>query len=142
MGALFPALKAMGEGCIDKIFYLTARNTTQTIAVQAYEMMAEKGLRLKTLHITAKEKVCLCPGTSCTPEDCMYVTDYENRSKKVLSLLFKETDFFGREFIDASAKKHGLCPFELSLDLSLQSDLILCDYNYAFDPGLLKRFFR
>lgn len=143
MGALFPALKAMGEGCIDKIFYLTARNTTQTIAVQAYEMMAEKGLRLKTLHITAKEKVCLCPGTSCTPEDCMYVTDYENRSKKVLSLLFKETDFFGREFIDASAKKHGLCPFELSLDLSLQSDLILCDYNYAFDPRVyLKRFFQ
>lgn len=143
MGALFPALKAMGEGNIDKIFYLTARNTTQGIAIQAYQMLAEKGLRLKTLHITAKEKVCLCPGTPCTPEDCIYVTDYMNRSRKVLSQLFRETDFFGRDFIDDAARKHGLCPFELSLDLSLQSDLILCDYNYAFDPRVyLKRFFQ
>lgn len=143
MGALFPALKAMGEGLIDKVFYLTARNTTQSIALQAYEMMAEKGLRLKTLHITAKEKVCCCPETPCTPDDCIYVSEYANRSRKVLSQLFKETDFFSREFIDDAAKKHTLCPFELSLDLSLQSDLILCDYNYAFDPRVfLKRFFQ
>lgn len=143
VGALFPALKAMGEGLIDKVFYLTARNTTQNIAIQAYKMMAVKGLRLKTLHITAKEKVCLCPDTPCNPDDCMYVSEYSGRSRKVLSQLFKETDFFSREFIDAAAKKHTLCPFELSLDLSLQSDLILCDYNYAFDPRVfLKRFFQ
>jgi DNA excision repair protein ERCC-2 len=143
IGALFPAIKAMGEGLIDKVFYLTARNTTQTIAAQAYALMAEKGLRLKTLHITAKEKVCLSPDTPCTPEECMYVSDYSNRSKNILSQLFKETDFFSREFIELAAKKHGLCPFEISLDLSLQSDLILCDYNYAFDPRVyLKRFFQ
>jgi DNA excision repair protein ERCC-2 len=143
VGALFPSLKAMGEGLIDKVFYLTARNTTQFIAIQAYEMMAERGLRLKTLHITAKEKVCFCPDTPCNPDDCTYVSDYSNRSKKVLSQLSKETDFFSREFIDTAAKKHHLCPFELSLDLSLQSDLILCDYNYAFDPRVfLKRFFQ
>ncbi|MBP7175545.1 MAG: ATP-dependent DNA helicase [Thermoclostridium sp.] len=143
MGALFPALKAMGEGLIDKVFYLTARNTTQAIAIQAYEMMVEKELRLKTLHITAKEKVCFCPETPCTEDDCIYLSDYSNRSRKVLSQLFKETDFFSREFVTDAAKKHTLCPFELSLDLSLQSDLILCDYNYAFDPRVfLKRFFQ
>lgn len=143
IGALFPAIKAMGEGLIDKIFYLTARNTTQGIAAQAYEMMAKLGLRLKTLHITAKEKVCLSPDTPCTPEECPYIVEYISRSKKVLSQVFKETDFFNRDFVDSTAKKHGLCPFELSLDLSLQSDLILCDYNYAFDPRVyLKRFFQ
>ncbi len=143
IGSLFPAIKAIGEGLLDKVFYLTARNTTQAIALQACEQMTEKGLRLKILHITAKEKVCLSPDTPCTPDECSYLSDYPRKSKKVLSRLFKENDFFGRDFIDCTAKKHGLCPFELSLDLSLQCDLILCDYNYAFDPRVyLKRFFQ
>lgn len=143
LGALFPALKAMGEKHIDKIFYLTARNTTQSIASQAYEMMSQSGLRLKTLQITAKEKVCLSPGTACAPEDCIYLSEYDEKSRKILSRLFKETDYFSREFIDDAARECNLCPFELSLDLSLQSDLIICDYNYAFDPRVyLKRFFQ
>jgi len=143
LGALFPAIKAMGEGHTDKIFYLTARNTTQAIALQAYEMMALSNLRLKTLQITAKEKVCLSPGTACTSEDCIYLIDYDEKSRRILSKLFKETDYFSREFIEDAAKGCNLCPFELSLDLSLQSDLIICDYNYAFDPRVfLKRFFQ
>lgn len=143
IGALFPAIKAIGEGHIDRVFYLTARNTTQSIALQAYEMLALSGLRLKTLQITAKEKVCISPGTACTPEECVFLSDYTNRSRKTVSKLFKETDYFSREFIENAAKENTLCPFELSLDLSLQSDLIICDYNYAFDPRVyLKRFFQ
>lgn len=143
LGAMFPAIKAIGEGLIDKIFYLTARNTTQSVASQAYEMMAGKGLRLKTLQITAKEKVCLSPDSACTPDECDYLEGYPDRSGRIISRLFKETDFFNRDFLDEAARKHCLCPFELSLDLSLQSDLILCDYNYAFDPRVyLKRFFQ
>ncbi len=143
LGSLFPALKAMGEGLVDKIFYLTARNTTQAIAVQAYEMMAEKGLRLKVLQITAKEKVCLSPDTVCNPEDCKYLSDYARKSRAVISNIIKEKDFFNREVIDTAAREYSLCPFEFSLDLSLRADLILCDYNYVFDPRIyLKRFFQ
>lgn len=143
LGALFPAIKAMGEEHIDKIFYLTARNTTQSIALQAYEMMSQSGLRIKTLQITAKEKVCQSPGSTCTPEDCIFLSEYDEKARKILSRLFKETDYFSRDFIESAAREFGLCPFELSLDLSLTADLIICDYNYAFDPRVyLKRFFQ
>lgn len=143
LGAMFPAIKAMGEGFVDKIFYLTARNTTQAIASKTYKMMAEKGLRLKTLQITAKEKVCLSLDSSCTEDECPYLVDYLNKSRKIISGLFNDADFFSREFIEGIAKENSLCPFELSLDLSMQADLIICDYNYAFDPRVyLKRFFQ
>jgi len=143
IGALFPAIKAVGEGLADKIFYLTARNTTQAEAEKAYKMMAERGLRLKTLQITAKEKVCFSPDARCLEEECPYLVDYQQKSRKVISHVFNETDLFNREFIELTAKQNGLCPFELSLDLSTQADLIICDYNYAFDPRVyLKRFFQ
>jgi len=143
IGALFPAIKAIGEGHIDRIFYLTARNTTQNEVLKAYKMMAEKGLRLKTLQITAKEKVCLYPGTQCIEEECPYLTEYRQKSRNVISHVFNSTDLFDREFIEHIAKDNGLCPFELSLDLSNHADLIICDYNYVFDPRVyLRRFFQ
>lgn len=143
LGALFPAIKAMGEGFTDKIFYLTARNTTQSVALNTYKMMAEKGLRLKTLQITAKEKVCFSPDKQCTDDECPYLADYQQKVRKVISALYNETDFFDRDFIERTAKENGLCPFELSLDLSTMADLVICDYNYAFDPRVyLKRFFQ
>lgn len=143
MGAMFPAIKAMGEGHVDKIFYLTARNTTQAEALKAYKMMAEKGLRLKTLQITAKEKVCFLPDSQCIEEECPYLAEYIHKSRSVISNVFSSTDLFDREFIETTARENGLCPFELSLDLSNHADLIICDYNYVFDPRVyLKRFFQ
>ncbi|ANX00984.1 ATP-dependent DNA helicase [Thermoclostridium stercorarium subsp. leptospartum DSM 9219] len=143
IGALFPAIKAMGEGHVDKIFYLTARNTTQAEALKAYKMLAEKGLRIKTLQITAKEKVCFMPGKQCVEEECPYIFEYMQRSRSVVSNAVSRTDLFSREFIELTAKENGLCPFELSLDLSTQADLIICDYNYVFDPRVyLRRFFQ
>lgn len=128
---------------MDKIFYLTARNTTQAEALKAYKMLAEKGLRLKTLQITAKEKVCFMPGKQCVEEECPYIFEYMQRSRSVVSNAVSRTDLFSREFIELTAKENGLCPFELSLDLSTQADLIICDYNYVFDPRVyLRRFFQ
>ena len=47
-----------------------------------------------------------------------------------------------KKFYLSMRKKHSICPFELSLDASLYADLIVCDYNYVFDPRVyLKRFF-
>jgi len=143
IGAMFPAIKAMGEGLVDKIFYLTARNTTQSEALKAYNMMAEKGLRLKTLQISAKEKVCLLPGTQCLDEECPYLVEYRQKSRNIISHVFSSTDLFDREFIETTARENSLCPFEFSLELSNQADLIICDYNYVFDPRVyLRRFFQ
>lgn len=138
---LFPSIKAIGEGHTSKIFYLTAKTITRTIAEKAVDKMRENGLRLKALTITAKEKVCFKPGTSCDPEQCEFAKGYYDRLKNAVTEVYK-LDSFTRTVIEDYASKHSICPFEFSLDLSLWSDCIICDYNYVFDPRVyLKRFF-
>lgn len=142
IAVLFPALKAMAEGFTSKIFYLTPKTTTITVVEKAFEAMRDQGVCIKTLYLTAKDKICLNPGGICDGEDCIYVKGYYDRIRDGVDDIFKETDSFDRTTILEYAKKHCLCPFEFSLELSLVSDCIICDYNYVFDPMVyLKRFF-
>lgn len=143
MGVLYPSIKALADGTIQRIFYLTAKNTTQAVAENAYRLLAGQGLRLRVLTLTAKDKICPHPVRDCSPEKCPYIQGYGSRYRKAVRELIKKTDAYNRENITETAMKHGLCPFELSLDLALQCDLIICDYNYVFDPRVsLKRFFQ
>lgn len=141
IAAIYPAVKAIGEGLTSKLFYLTAKTTTRTVAEQAFEMMRVKGLSFKTVTITAKEKMCFNPGCECDPERCRYSRGYYDRIKTAVEDIFS-VDSYTRPVIEEYARKHSVCPFELSLDLSLWADCIICDYNYVFDPRVyLKRFF-
>lgn len=141
MATLFPTVKALGEGHISKIFYLTAKTITRTIAEDAVTRMYKEGLRFKTVTLTAKDKICFKPGSKCNPEDCEFAKGHYDRVKDALRDIL-DTDFFTREVIEQYANKHNVCPFEFSLDLSNWCDCIICDYNYAFDPRVyLKRFF-
>ena len=143
MGVLYPAIKALGEGKLDRIFYVTAKTTTRGIAENAYKMLAQNGLRLKVLTLTAKEKLCLNTVKNCTPEKCPFIQGYMQKSKKVVKELLKKHDFFSRELISEACLRHGVCPFEISLDMALSCDIIICDYNYVFDPRVyLRRFFQ
>ena len=142
MAALFPAVKAVGEGVTEKIFYLTARTTGRGMAEQAVEALRQKGLRLKSLTITAKEKICFCPDAGCSPEVCEFARGYFDRINDAVQQAFAH-DAFTRENIERLASDYTVCPFEFSLDLSLWADCIICDYNYAFDPRVyLRRFFQ
>lgn len=139
---LFPAIKAICEGHTSKIFYLTAKTITRTIAEKAVDNMKEKGLRLKTLTITAKDKICFKPGSSCDPEQCEFSKGYYDRVKDAVGEIYM-LDSFTRTVIEDYARKYCICPFEFSLDLSLWADCIIGDYNYVFDPRVyLKRFFQ
>lgn len=141
LAALFPAIKAIGEGETHKIFYLTARTTGRTVAEQSLEAQRGKGLRLKSLTITAKDKVCFCPESACNGEECEFARGYFDRVNEGTQAMFAQ-DCWNRDTIEEAARRFTLCPFELSLDLSLWADCIICDYNYAFDPRVyLKRFF-
>lgn len=141
ISALFPAVKALGEGLTTKIFYLTARTTTRAAAENAFDMMRKYDLKIKTLTLTAKDKVCLSTEKQCHPDFCEFAKGYYDRVAEAVEDIFSE-DSFTREIIEEYAKKHFVCPFEFSLDLALYSDCIICDYNYAFDPRVyLKRFF-
>lgn len=141
LAALYPAIKALGQGCCSKIFYLTARTTTREAAQNALDLLRQTGLRLKSITLTAKEKVCCKPEKICDPEYCEFIAGYFDRLKDATRDIFSH-DKFTRELIDDYAQKHKLCPFEFSLDLSLVSDCIICDYNYFFDPQVyLARYF-
>lgn len=148
MSALFPALKAMGEGNGEKLFYLTARNTTQTAAEDALTRLhtAQPELALRSVTLTAKEKVCVHPDAeghpACLPELCPYANGYYDRIKEALTALLDGTGSFDRAALAGAAKRFSVCPFELGLDLSEWCDVVIGDYNYLFDPVVhLKRFF-
>ncbi|MGA2091728.1 MAG: DEAD/DEAH box helicase [Endomicrobiales bacterium] len=141
MATLYPAVKALGDGVVSKIFYATAKTVTRAIAENALETMRRRGLRLKTITLTAKDKICFMPDAECTPEQCIYARGYYDRLRPAVGELFAK-DVFDRAAIEACARAHELCPFEFSLDLSLWVDCIICDYNYLFDPRVyLRRFF-
>ncbi|MFH1134872.1 MAG: helicase C-terminal domain-containing protein [Pseudomonadota bacterium] len=141
MAALFPALKALGLGSADKVFYLTARGTGAEAAGRALENLRRQGAVVKSLILSAKEKTCLNPGTECGPETCQYARGHFDRVDQALENLFP-LHAFDRETIRDSARRERVCPFELSLDLALGADVIICDYNYVFDPRVhLRRFF-
>ena len=141
MAVLFPAIKSLGEGLTSKIFYLTARTTGQIVAEGALDELRDKGLRIKSATITAKDKICFSPGAACTGEECAYARGYFDRIDEAVEGIFHQ-DAFTRTAIEVAARDFRVCPFEYSLELALWTDCIVCDYNYVFDPRVfLRRFF-
>ena len=142
ISTLFPAVKAMGEGKTSKIFYLTAKTITRQAAQEAFEKMRVGGLKMKTLTLTAKDKICFCEKTVCNPEYCAFAKGHYDRVNDAVFDAVNNCDSLTREVIEEYARKHSVCPFELSLDISLWVDCVICDYNYVFDPrAYLRRFF-
>ena len=142
LATLFPAVKGVGEGLGDKIFYLTAKTITRTVAEQAFNKMKEQDLQYKVVTLTAKEKICFCDETECNPDYCPYAKGHLDRVNDAVFHLLQEEDGINRETIERYAKEYKVCPFEMALDASLWVDAIICDYNYVFDPNAqLKRFF-
>lgn len=143
LAAMFPAVKAMGEGLSNKIFYLTAKTITRTVAASCLDLLREQKLRMKSVLLTAKEKMCLCDEMNCNPDACPYAKGHFDRvNDAVFEILNTEKDQMTRDILQEQAIKWQVCPFELSLDVSTWVDTVICDYNYAFDPRAhLKRFF-
>ena len=143
LSTVYPAVKAVGQGLADRIFYLTAKTITGSIAREAFSLLAEKGYRGKVIQLTAKEKLCFCEEMECNPINCPYAKGHFDRVNDAVFELLGERDLFDRDTILEKAKEHWVCPFEFSLDLSSWCDDIICDYNYVFDPNVyLRRFFQ
>ena len=142
MSTLYPFAKSFADDENEKIFYLTAKNSGRLTAYEATKLLLENGLLASAIMITAKDKICLCPGKACNPDDCPFAKGYYTKIRKVLIESIRENQLFSPELILDIAKHYAICPFELSLDLSLFVDIIICDYNYLFDPMVyLKRYF-
>ncbi|MDP4088286.1 MAG: ATP-dependent DNA helicase [Bacillota bacterium] len=142
ISTLFPSVKAVGEGLVSKIFYLTAKTITRQVAEEAVRRMRDGGLSLKSITLTAKDKICFNKGSACNPEACSYAKGHFDRVNRAIEDILINEDDITRNKLEYYAAKHSVCPFEYSLDLTLWCDCIICDYNYVFDPRVnLKRFF-
>ncbi len=142
VSTLFPAVKAMGEGMGEKIFYLTAKTVTRQVAEQAVALMEAQGMVTKSITLTSRDRICACEIRSCDPEDCVRAKGHYDRvNEAIMDILMEETQIT-RETLIHYAEKYCICPFEYGLDIALWVDIIICDYNYAFDPrAYLRRFF-
>ncbi|MEE1199296.1 MAG: helicase C-terminal domain-containing protein [Christensenellales bacterium] len=139
MAALFGAVKALGKGYVTALFYLTARTTGRRAAEQALERLRAQGLKIRSVVITAKEKCCPQDRAECF--GCLLATDYYQRRRPALRAAL-EIERADQQVIGALAENYEICPYELSLDMSEQADVIICDYNYVFDPRVrLRRYF-
>ena len=142
MSTVFPAVKAVGEGIGEKIFYLTAKTITRTVAEEAFLLLRERGLCFKTVTITARDKLCFLSERECNPQACPYAKGHYDRINDAIYDLLVHEQSADREHILRYAKKHQVCPFEMCLDVSGFVDGVICDYNYVFDPNVkLKRYF-
>ena len=156
MATLYPAVRCLGEGKCDKIFYLTAKNATRREAFAAVQKLNEAATPIRSCVITARESACICeaaktaaqPGgnrisTYCNPLACPYAKGYYDRADSaIFDMLSGDKTVFSGLDIRAAAKKWQVCPYELALDLSELCEVVICDYNYVFSPSVyLRRYF-
>lgn len=142
IAALYPSIKALGEGKAERIFYLTARTIARTVAEDTCGLLQDRGLKLKVITLTAKDKICIADRAVCNPALCERARGHFDRVNEALWELVTKEDRLTRTCIESYAERYQVCPFELQLDASLFCDTIIGDYNYVFDPDVyLKRFF-
>jgi len=150
ISSLFPAVRSLGAGFADKVFYLTAKASTRREAYYAASKLFLSGTPIRAVVLTAKESLCRCSAralnpskkNTCNPDECPYAAGYYDRVNGALRDLLSSSNGYPIKTVLAAAEKHGVCPYELSLDLSEYCDVIICDYNHVFDPAVyLRRYF-
>lgn len=142
IATLYPAIKSIGESVSEKIFYLTAKTITRTVAEETFALLCRNGMHLKSVTITAKDKICILEKPRCNPATCPRAKGHFDRVNEAVFDLLNHENLITRDVIEQYAEKHNVCPFEMCLDTATWTDAVIGDYNYAFDPtSSLKRFF-
>lgn len=132
MATLFSSLKTLGKN--DKLFYLTAKGSGKEAPLQAIRLLEKQGLKMKTINLTAKKKICNSSQRNCNPDECPYAIGYFDRLKGAMFDIYPTNNIFDERKILEISNKHHICAFEFSLYLSYFCDVVIADYNYVFDP--------
>ena len=142
ISTVYPSLIAMGEGLTSRIFYLTAKTAARSVAEESVRILTDKGLTVKCLTLTAKEKICPLQEMHCDPMNCPYAKGHFDRINEILFRTLQKEDTLERTTLQKAAEEGRVCPYEMQADLTQFADMIICDYNYVFDPtARLKQFF-
>ncbi len=142
ISALFPAIRTLGEGLRDKIFYLTPKETTTDAAISSIRLVANSGVIIRAIKITAKEKTCK-KGLLCKrSRELCEASRSNNISDAVLALYDLEKTIPSSDELNSVAEQYNICPYELELAYAELCDIVICDFNYLFDPAVyIRRFF-
>ncbi len=146
MASLYPALKSIGQGKGDKIFYFTGKTTTALSALNAIDIMRDQIPNLRSIHISSKDKCCVSfppnKRRKCDPRNCHVTRAYFDKINEALYELLTKYRTYTKDIIDEISAKYSVCAYELSLELSEWCELVVCDYNYLFDlNAYLRRYF-
>ncbi|MEJ0090108.1 MAG: ATP-dependent DNA helicase [Limisphaerales bacterium] len=138
ISAIFPSLKSLAAGKLDQTFYLTARTVGRMVAEKVFGDLKEAGASIRVLTVTARSKLCVREGHPCDINTCPLAIGYYDRCKPAIRDALN-CEVITRPVLEAVSGRHQVCPFELSLDASLWVDVVICDYNYVFDPQVYLR---
>jgi DNA excision repair protein ERCC-2 len=143
VSCLYPYIQALGEKNLEKIFYLTSKNSIKAIVYETLKRMDQMGVKLKAVFMTSKERICLnSKKRHCNPDECIYAKNYYDKVNRAIFDGLGRKDLFQEQDVLELAEEYQICPFELQLDLLNYADIIVGDYNYLFDPtARLIRFF-
>lgn len=144
--SLYPALRfALQKGGM-KVFLATAKGTQQRIASETFQYLVSRNpgaISPKAIVLRAKEKMCPQDDLICGDGLCPLLVNYMKTEGTDLVNKALQQDLIRPDYITQIADRGEICPFELSLDVSLECDVIICDYNYVFHPAVaLRRYFQ
>lgn len=141
MSSIYGAIKAMTD-LSDKLFYLTAKSSGKMSAIRAVNLLISKGLKIKALELSSKQKMCNKGCKICHTDECEFAKHFFDNLLEATTKIIEENDIITSDIVFEYAEKYQICAFEFSLNISTNVDIIICDYNYVFDPKVrLIRFF-
>jgi Rad3-related DNA helicase len=138
IGTVFPALRAMPERGIDKLFFLTAKTPGRQVALQALEtvLRAHTGLPLRTLELVAKDKSCEHKDKACHGQSCPLAEGFYDRLPQARRSAAQRGSLDQRSLRHV-ALEHGVCPYYLGQEMVRWADVVVGDYNYYFDRSAM-----
>lgn len=142
VSAIYPAVKALAKGRAEKIFYLTPKGTTAEAARDTIDLLCRGGARLKALILTRKDKICINGGICKSARQLCKYSRCTKIADATLKLYKNVKNCLDYKDITEVAREYNVCPYELSLSYSELCDIVICDFNYLFDPGVyIRRYF-
>jgi DNA excision repair protein ERCC-2 len=141
--AMVPALAhALRQGA--RLFWATAKTTQQALAADTLRKIVAAEPLVRATTLRARAKMCPPGDLRCHPQACSFLADYDERARTsgIVDALVAEDAHVDPDRIYTRGSSHRLCPYELALDVASRADVIIGDYNYAFDPAAALRPFR
>lgn len=134
ISVLYPNLLLFGEGKLDRIFYLTSKNSIKTVAMNTMELFHQKEAKVKAIEFTSKEHICFNDKKGhCNPDECPFARHYYDKLFDSIFDALELYDTLSRKNIESICYQREMCPFQFQLDLSQFCDVLVMDCTYVYD---------